>query len=167
MQFIFQPLTKEDLPLLVRWMAQPYVSQWWKEPATLEFVEKEYGTTIDKGDPTNVYIVKIGDRSMGMIMSYMVADYAEHAESVRLDRSVGVDLFIGESDLTGKGYGSAMLEQFRSTILHDGYPNADWLVADPEAENIASIRAFEKAGYHKGNIVPGEHGPEQLMIRRI
>jgi len=56
------------------------------------------------------------------------------------------------------------LEQFVKKVLRARYTDARFVVADPEVANIASVKAFQKAGFRKGKIVSGEYGPEQLMV---
>jgi aminoglycoside 6'-N-acetyltransferase len=81
--------------------------------------------------------------------------------------AIGGHLFIGEPDMTGRGYGTLMSAAFIEDVVRPAYPDATGVVADPEVANLASIRAFEKAGFVRGEIVPGEHGPEQIMRLRF
>jgi aminoglycoside 6'-N-acetyltransferase len=165
MEFSFRILAKEDFSLVSLWLHKPHVKKWWPDPQeTLDEIEKKYGGPIGGDDPTDVYIAEIDGKPIGFIQSYMVSDYPEHAQSIQLDNSVGVDLFIGEEDLIGKGYGTMLLKQFIEKVIRKEYGNASSVVADPEVANKASVRAFQKAGFQKGAIVSGEYGPEQLMI---
>ena len=130
----------------------------------MEHVEKKYGPGADGDDKTAMFIVEDNKRPIGYVQSYWIDDYPEHAASVRVSEAIGLDLFIGEKDYIGKGYGPALLKAFLSEVVPDKYPNASRAVADPSIENNASIRAFEKAGFYKGDITNDEDGPEQLMI---
>ena len=58
----------------------------------------------------------------------------------------GVDLFVAEPELTGRGFGSEALRRFVVDIVFSDAEGHD-CVADPDAENVASLRAFEKAGF--------------------
>jgi aminoglycoside 6'-N-acetyltransferase len=165
MQFDFRLVTKEDFPLLTIWLNTPHVKKWWREPTeTLDEVEKKYGGRVIGDEPTDVYFAMLRGTPIGMIQSYRVDDYPEHAESINLENAIGVDLFIGEEAYTGKGYGPLLLAQFIDKVIRTSYRDAAFVVADPEIANTVSIRAFEKAGFTKGDIVSGEHGPEQLVI---
>jgi aminoglycoside 6'-N-acetyltransferase len=164
MKLSFRPLESKDYPLFARWLGESHVARWWQEPATAEHVEEKYGPSDRK---TSVYIV-LGDAvPIGMIQSYRVEDYPEHAESVGAPGYIGVDLFIGDASLIGKGHGAQLLVDFVSQIIRTEYPDAHGVVADPNVANLASIRAFEKAGFMKGEVVPGEDGPEQLMLLQL
>ncbi|HSW75144.1 MAG TPA: GNAT family N-acetyltransferase [Candidatus Saccharimonadales bacterium] len=165
MDFSFRPLTKEDFELILEWLNKPHVKKWWRDQKdTLDEIEKKYGGRIEGDDPTDCYIAEIDNTPIGFIQSYPINDYPEHARSIPLDNAVGIDLFIGKEDFTGKGFGTKLLEQFVKKVLRVRYPDARFVVADPEVANVASVRAFQKAGFRKGKIVSGEHGPEQLMI---
>jgi aminoglycoside 6'-N-acetyltransferase len=164
MVITFRTLQKEDYALFADWLGQPHVAKWWHEPATVEFVEKEYGPS-DKN--TDVYIVEGDGKPMGIIQSYWIEDYPEHFEKVRIKNGVGIDLLIGLSNLTGKGYGTQLLISFINKMVRKKYFNASCVIADPELANIASIRVFEKAGFKKGDVVNGEQGLEQLMIYHL
>lgn len=93
------------------------------------------------------------------------ADYTLRINTIA--DAAGIDLLIGDKDFVGKGYGTMMLTQFVDKILKHTCTGVTHIVADPQVENIASIRAFEKAGFTKSDIVPGEYGSEQLMVRSM
>lgn len=154
--------------MLTVWLHKPHVLKWWRDPKeTLCEVEEKYGGRVVGDDPTDVYISLFGAAPIGLIQSYRIDDYPEHAESIKFNNAVGVDLFIGEEDFIGKGYGPMMLVQFVEKVIRNNYTGADFVVADPEVTNMASIQAFEKAGFHKAEVVEGEYGPEQLMILNL
>jgi RimJ/RimL family protein N-acetyltransferase len=58
----------------------------------------------------------------------------------------GVDLFLADPEQTGKGLGSKVLAQFARDVVFTA-PRRHACIADPDAENHASLRAFEKAGF--------------------
>lgn len=163
MVITFRPLQEQDYALFAAWLGQPHIAKWWHEPATIEFVREGYGPRDPK---TDVYIVEGDGEPIGVIQSYWIEDYPEHSKKIQVDKAIGVDLLIGAPGLTGKGYGTQLLSSFIG-LARAKYPAALHVVADPEVTNIASIRAFEKAGFKKGKLVSGEHGPEQLMVLQL
>jgi RimJ/RimL family protein N-acetyltransferase len=58
----------------------------------------------------------------------------------------GVDLFVAEPELTGRGFGSEALRRFMADIVFSD-PGIHACIGDPDAENVASLRAFGKAGF--------------------
>jgi RimJ/RimL family protein N-acetyltransferase len=81
------------------------------------------------------------------VETYLIADYPEWASTIAAETgAAGVDLFIADPELIGKGLGTRLLRQFVDEIAFVR-PGVTHCVADPDAENIASLRAFEKAGF--------------------
>ena len=60
----------------------------------------------------------------------------------------GVDLFLAEEELTGKGLGTEVLRRFVRDVVF-ARPETSACVAGPDARNAASLRAFEKAGFRR------------------
>lgn len=141
--------------------------RWWHEPTTVEHVEKKYGPSVDGTSKTTIYIIEADATPIGMIQTYWVRDYPDHAKSVKMMNAVGVDLFIGDPAYIGKGYGSMILSTFVQDIIRGKYSSAAGVIADPSTNNPASIRTFEKAGFTKDSIVSDKDGPEQLMVLRF
>jgi aminoglycoside 6'-N-acetyltransferase len=160
MVFRFKPLQKQDYAMFANWLAQPHVAKWWREPPTIEFVEKEYGPRDKK---TDVYVIEGDGKPMGIIQSYRIDDYPDHQQSLEIINAVGLDLFIGIVELTGKGFGSQLVKEFIDTVIRKKYPDAHSVVVDPEVANIASVKMFEKVGFQKRNSIVVDHRSEQIM----
>ncbi len=135
------------MPLLHEWLQRPHVHEWWSDHSTLAEVVEHYGPSIDGDEPTDHYVVLLDGRAIGFIETYLIADYREWETTVGADAgAVGVDLFIAEPELTGKGLGTRLLRQFVDEIAF-ARPGATHCLADPDTANVASLRAFEKAGF--------------------
>jgi RimJ/RimL family protein N-acetyltransferase len=143
----FRRLTAGDLPLLFEWLQREHVRRWWTDRETYEEVVEHYLPSIEGRDPTDLYLIVFEDRHAGFIQTYRVSDYPEYQERVAVETGVaGVDLFIGEEELIGRGVGSEALDRFvRNVVFSD--PGIHACIADPDAENCASLRVFEKAGF--------------------
>ena len=127
-----------------------------------------YLPAIEGSDPTDHYIVVLEATAIGMVQTYVVADYPDYAAwSAVTDRATaGVDIVIGEEELTGKGLGTEILRRFVDEIVF-ARPQTTSCVADPDARNIASLRAFEKAGFHvERTFVDPEDGQTHALVRR-
>ena len=100
-----------------------------------------------------------------MLQHYRIADTPEYAEALALgEDAVGIDLFIGEAELVGRGHGPTMLRQFVRDVAFP-FHRIGVCVIGPSVDNVAAIRAYEKAGFRplKKVRVPGEAQPEFLM----
>jgi aminoglycoside 6'-N-acetyltransferase Ib len=137
----------DDLRLMHDWLQRPHVRRWWREGDTYQAVFDSYSPAIAGSDPTDLYLVLLEGREIGFIETYLVVNYPEYASLIgRGEGTAGVDLFIADSALTGKGIGSETLRRFVSQFVFAN-PSTRRCVAGAEAANVASIRAFEKAGF--------------------
>jgi RimJ/RimL family protein N-acetyltransferase len=146
-ELTFRPMTRDDLPLLHAWLQRPHVKRWWDDHATPEQVEAHYGPALDGAEPTDHYLALEDGAPIGFFETYLYASYPADAAAVSAEPgSAGVDLFIADEERTGKGLGSTLLRQFADEVVLAN-PKVTHVVSEPEAANIASVRAFEKAGF--------------------
>ncbi len=171
-ELAMRPLVREDLDRLCRWLAEPYVAKWWRDPSDLASVEAAYLPCIDGSDPTEVFVIEAAGRPAGLIERYLVADDPAWDHAIRATRAVegcaaGIDYLIGDPALTGRGYGTAAISLF-TDLTFRRYPQAGSVVAVPQQANIASCRALERAGYTRwwaGRLEsddPSDTGPAAL-----
>jgi RimJ/RimL family protein N-acetyltransferase len=99
-------------------------------------------------DPTHHYFALDDGVPVGFFQTYLYWDYPEDATAAGIDRdAAGVDLFIADEERIGKGLGSDLLRRFTDDYAF-ALPGVTHCAAEPEEANVASIRAFEKAGFH-------------------
>jgi aminoglycoside 6'-N-acetyltransferase len=149
------------------WLQRPHVRRWWgSERESYEQVVEHYLPAIEGSRPTDLYVALLDDRAIGFIQTYLLADYPEDAAIVGADEgAAGVDLFIADSELTARGVGSEMLRRFVSEIVF-AEPTTRYCLADPEAGNLASARAFEKAGFRVvGEFLDPRDGKMHVLVR--
>ncbi len=163
----FRPLAMEDLPLLRRWLRAPHVRQWWYDAAeTIDQVRARYAPRIAGGDPTRSFIIEHGGRAIGYIQTYRIRDYPEYDRHVCAPEDcAGIDLFIGEPEMVGRGIGTRVVAAFLRSLVFANAAIGSCAIG-PEQGNRRAIRAYEKAGfrYWKTIVVPGETAPEYLML---
>jgi aminoglycoside 6'-N-acetyltransferase len=166
--YAFAPLREGDLELIRRWLLEPHVERWWNDGSKDPYPDAEiadYREGIQGKDPTYRYLVRIDGRPIGMLQHYRIADDPEYAEALALgEDAVGVDLFIGEADLIGRGHGPAMLRQFLRDVAFP-FHGIDACVIGPSVKNLAAIRAYEKMGFRplREVRIEGERDAEFLM----
>ena len=166
--YAFAPLREGDLDLVRRWLLEPHVKRWWDDGVKTPYpdaVIADYRDAIEGKDPTYHYLAHVDGRPVGMLQHYRIGDDPDYAGALALrEDAIGVDLFIGEADLIGKGHGPAMLRQFLRDVAFP-FHGIDVCVIGPSVKNVAAIRAYEKAGFRalKEVQVPDEPDPEFLM----
>jgi len=158
----FQPLTREDFPLLARWLAEPLVARWWHHETSPEAVERDFGPSIDGADVTELFRVALASRPIGLVQRYPIAAYPEYVEEFASicplpAGALGIDYLIGEPSARDHGHGALLISVF---VAHSwaAHPQARDIIVPVCAGNIASWRALERAGFQR--IAEGEMEPD-------
>jgi RimJ/RimL family protein N-acetyltransferase len=112
-----------------------------------------------------------GERPVGWIQCYAIADHAE-ADEVRhwwalgVERTAaGIDYLVGDPERRGHGVGTAMIRAFVTEIVFGRHPEWTQVCASPLTANVASVRALAKAGFVRIGTFDDEHGQATLMGR--
>ncbi len=129
-----RPLEAADAEALRRIRREPEVHRWWDE------LEDDFPLG-DEPDAHRLTIVVAGEVA-GLIQFWEEADPKY--------RHAGIDMFIA-SALHGRGLGTAAVRRLARHLVDDlGHHR---LTIDPAAENVAAIRAYEKAGFRRVGVM--------------
>ena len=154
--YAFRAMTVADLPLIRRWLETPEVVRWWGEP------DEQYDLVSGDLDHPDMdqFIVSLDGRAFAYIQTYALSTWNQgfgaHPETTR-----GIDQFIGEPDMIGHGHGSRFIRFFVDSLLSEGIPR---VVTDPDPANARAVRAYEKAGFRRQQMVETPDGPALLMV---
>jgi aminoglycoside 6'-N-acetyltransferase len=154
----FHPLSAADLPLVRGWLAAPEVVRWWgNSDEQLELISG------DLDHPAmDQFTVAKEDRPFGYLQCYDPAAWPDNGLGPQPPGTRGIDQFIGEPDMIGRGHGSAFIRLFIEGLLAAGAPR---VVTDPDPANARAIRAYEKAGFRRDRLVDTPDGRALLMVR--
>jgi aminoglycoside 6'-N-acetyltransferase len=157
-------MRESDLPLLHEWLQRPHVKRWWRDSDTLEETVAHYTPALRGEEPSDHYVIVVDGHDAGMIQTYLAADYPEWGRFVDDSESVaGVDVLIGEEELTGRGLGPRVLGAFVRDVVFVR-PGVRACAATLEPANHRSRRAFEQAGFREvGDVV--EDGQPHVLLR--
>lgn len=163
----FCRLVDEDLPMLHRWLNEPGVVRWWEgDDVSWDAVVRDYGSS--STDATEHWVASTCGRDIGWIQCYAAADEPSESEqwfALGVDpTAAGIDYLIGDPADRGRGLGSAMIHAFVADVVFARRPTWSQACAAPYAENVASWRALEKAGFEFLGIVDDEDGPCRVMV---
>ena len=155
--YAFQPMTPPHLPMIRRWLETPEVVRWWGQP------DEQYDLVSGDLDHPDMdqFIVAVGDRPFGYIQCYALSTWNQ-GFGPQPEATRGIDQFIGEPEMIGRGHGSAFIRQFSDSLLTSGIPR---IVTDPDPENVRAVRAYAKAGFQSDRIVETPDGAVLLMVR--
>lgn len=166
----------DDYASFVRWRNAPHVAAWWTTddeptPITFEGAIEAYGPRAEDGSWVAGCVICVGDRPIGYVQYYPwsgAADEAREAGITDVEGSYGLDIFVGEPDMIGRGFGTRAVALL-SGYLFDRLGAASVALLTPVG-NDGAHRAYEKAGFRKvrqtldTDVVDGERRMSWLMV---
>ncbi len=155
--YSFRTATRDDLPLLRRWLRTPEVVRWWGDPdEQFALIEEDLGIA-----EMAQWIVSFADHPFAYVQAYEVHAWPQ-AHFDHLPRgAMAVDAFIGESDMIGRGHGGRFLKLLAECLADRGAPV---VAIDPDIDNHRALAAYRKAGFRGDAVVETADGPAVLMI---
>ena len=155
MKITFIPLAKSHFPLLLKWLKAPHVKAWWDQNVTytLDLVHEKYSSYV-KGyklvdgqqKPIQGFIIHNNQNPIGYIQIYNAYDFPRSKTLSGLPANLGAfDIFIGEESALQQGLGSKAILEFLK--LHGN--QYTHIFADPDSNNVAAVKCYEKAGVKK------------------
>ena len=156
-EYVFRPMSAGDLSLVQRWLETPEVVRWWGR------ADEQYALVSgDLGHPDmDQFIVAIDEQPFAYIQCYPLSTWNQ-GFGPQPPATRGIDQFIGEPDMIGRGHGSGFIRQFVDALLASGIPR---VVTDPDPDNIRAVRAYAKAGFRSEHLVDTPDGPALVMVR--
>jgi aminoglycoside 6'-N-acetyltransferase len=155
--YAFRPLSATDLGLVERWLAMPHVVQWW--PLGVKQLER---IRAHFDDPAiDLFMVSLDNRPIGYLQSYDPGAEVDHPFRDQPAGTRGIDQFIGEPQMIGRGHGSALTRAFVERLFAAGTPR---VITDPDPANGRAVRAYAKAGFKAERLVNTPWGRTLLMV---
>ena len=139
-----RPATLTDVPLLAQWDAQPHVRaatgrqddddllDWAEELAVLR-------------PPHGLLVAELDDRPIGMIAYTDPATEPTHYWGDCEPNLRAMDIWIGEPDCLGRGFGTQMMRQALDLLF--AVPAVTAVLLDPRADNVRAQRFYERLGF--------------------
>ena len=159
-RLLFEPITASDFVLIHRWLRTPHVAERWDGHTSLEDVVERFGDKINSTWQA-AYIVSAAGQRVGYIQSYRAWRAGPGWWPGVGESTVGIDQFIGEAALLGKGLGTEMVREFSNWLLT--HPDTERIITDPDPGNDRAIRCYRKAGFRDVRVVETPDGPALLM----
>jgi RimJ/RimL family protein N-acetyltransferase len=155
MKITFAPLAESHFPLLLKWLEAPHIKAWWDQDVTyiMELMKEKYSSYI-KGykladgqqKPIQGFIIHNNQNPVGYIQIYNAYDFPRSKTLSGLPANLGAfDIFIGEESALQQGLGSKAILEFLK--LHGN--QYTHIFADPDSNNVAAVKYYEKAGFKK------------------
>lgn len=170
----FRPLRRDDFARLATWLAEPRVARWWNHDVSPAAIERDFGTSVDGGDATEMFVVALDGEPIGFIQRYPIGAYAEYVQELSRvcpvpPGALSIDYLIGDPAARDRGVGAAMIGAFVAESW-DAYPAARDVVVPVAAGNHGSCRALERAGFSRiaeGSLAPDNpiDPPDHVVYR--
>lgn len=155
MNITFLPLTESYFPLMLKWLESPHVKKWWDQDITytINLVKEKYESYVrgynevnGSNKPIHAYIINVEQTPIGYIQIYDAYDFPRIKSLSGLSETLGAfDIFIGEERYLGQNLGSQAISKFLSLYGSNYYH----ILADPDRDNIAAIKSYERSGFKK------------------
>lgn len=167
LNIFFRPIQLSDAPLLYHWRQQPHVARWWNvapyEAQTLEEVEEELREDLELAEHES-FIILVDENPVGYLQTYNAGNASGEWWPDEDTSTAGLDFLIGEEDLTGQGLGPAIVRVVSERLFADSEVKS--IIADPNPDNVRSVRCFEKAGFVVERQLETPDGTSLLMRLR-
>jgi aminoglycoside 6'-N-acetyltransferase len=110
--YAFRAMSRDDLPMIERWLVAPEVMRWWGEP------DEQYELVSGDLDHPDMdqFIVELDGRPFAYIQCYRLSTWNPGFGEQPRD-ACGIDQFIGEPEMIGRGHGSKFIRQFVDDLL--------------------------------------------------
>lgn len=137
-------MTFADLHLMEKWLNNPKVLEFYEEPPSdLERVTNKYGPRIEGKHYVSPCIVEYNQEPIGYMQYYKLQENDLRKYNLPPNQSIyGIDQFIGEPDLWGKGIGTAMVRLLLDYLSES--KAATKVVLDVKKNNKRAISSYKK-----------------------
>jgi aminoglycoside 6'-N-acetyltransferase len=146
-------LTEKDAFLLVEWLSNPLVLQYYEgrdRPHDIEMVRASF---FPDDDETRC-IVEYNSQAISYIQFYALdaEGKSEYGYSDMKEKIYGTDQFIGEINYWNLGIGKLLVGSMVDYLIH--FLDAGKIVMDPQTWNARAIACYEKCGFKKVMLLP-------------
>ena len=133
-----------------------------------------YGGCVDGTEPAEAFIGTRAGRDIALVQRFRLDAYPHYREEVaaltQIPRGTSsIDYLIGPEDAIGRGWGTQLIRTFTARLWRDD-PDSASTIVPVHAENHASWRALERAGFRRvaaGHLTPDNptDTPEHFVYR--
>lgn len=165
---------ERDMHLLLKWLSEPELLQWvYGEDAPWDIdkvIDKFAKKTMPESTLTACFIMQ-NDKEIGYIQYYPIAkdSYKFNSNDIyeKVRNGCGIDIFIGEPSLWGRGIGSHALDLMEKYLKNTAA--AHLLCSDPASDNERALRFWKKAGFSPIDIIENydDKNKKSILMMKI
>ena len=160
MDIQFRALDLADCALVYKWFHEPWVKKWFSPDAC------EYNKFFDNHkkklnrESEWHFIALFNNIPFGYICYY---DAFIEVDMDEPEGTYGIDLFIGNSEFIGKGFGKKMVSSFIKYMLETN-KNISRIIVDPHINNFPAFNMYLSLGFQKTREVVDPHYGQMIIM---
>jgi len=139
-------MNESDYPYMTKWLNDDLVVEHYGPRLTFDQVIVKYAPRINNEHYVTACIVECKDTPIGYIQYYEIPKEQLKIYGYPLEEPIyGIDQYIGETGLWGKGIGTQMISallEYLSSVF-----NVTKVVMDVKGTNLQAINCYEKCGF--------------------
>lgn len=160
----FRPVSvRRDLERLHSWLTSDHVTPYWDLGGPLATFRRDLRERIETDHSTS-YVGRLDGVPMSYWERYWPSEdpLADHYDARPNDQ--GIHLLVGPEEYLGQGYATALLRGLVALAFR--HPDTERVVAEPDANNDAALRVFEKVGFEQREnfYFPAEEKEAALVV---
>lgn len=153
-----RPATLDDLTLLRHWDEQPHVIE--SDPND----DWQWEVELDRTPPWREQLVaEVDGRPIGFVQIIDPALEESHYWGDCPPNLRAIDIWIGEAEYLGQGYGTAMMREAIARCF--AAPEVTAIIIDPLASNLRAIRFYERLGFRA--VERRRFGDDDCLLMRL
>ncbi|MHC0039388.1 GNAT family N-acetyltransferase [Pseudoneobacillus sp. C159] len=147
-ELLIRYMTSYDYNVMVTWLNNQKLLEFYEEPpSNLDMVKQKYGPRVEGRDYVKSCIVEYQNQPIGYIQYYEIQDEDLHTYGFAKNQNIfGIDQFIGETELWGKGIGTKMIKLMLNHLTNIG---ASKVVLEVKKNNTRAISSYIKCGFRQ------------------
>lgn len=161
--------TVADKTLLLEWLTNPAVTRWAygeNAPWDMAKLEKGFGPKLTGSENMTPCIMEYTGEAVGYLQFYPLEKdsyaFTQEVPYEKVAGGYGMDIFIGQPALWGKGIGSMTVGAAAEYVFCRR--KARLVCADPGEKNQRSVACFQKAGFVPLGRIPDYDDPLSVSI---
>lgn len=152
------------MPLMCQWFNLPHVQTFYSlRPWAEEEIVEKFKKYITGEKPVLGFIVLMNENPIGYVQQYNISEQYEAGDYSWLDQNLsqtvvsnaaGMDVFIGDEKLIGKGIGRAIIKAFMDNGIWSPF---QYCVVDPDVRNTSAINCYRKLNFQDHAVIDSEN----------
>ncbi|MFB5087720.1 GNAT family N-acetyltransferase [Psychrobacillus sp. PGGUH221] len=148
-EILIRKMNQDDFELMVKWLNDPKVLAFYEEsPTNYDKVVNKYGPRVEGKHYVNPCMIEYKNETIGYIQFYPIQENELIKYGYPQNQNIyGIDQFIGETQLWGKGIGTSMISMMVNYLsIHKSVSR---ILLEVKNTNVRAISSYEKCGFKK------------------